>query len=74
MNGGKRYREATAKVDRDRSYLPGEAIRLIKDLPAANYKALLRYYYGDNLEGLIAVKFQYDRDNRLAFELGIPPS
>ena len=37
MNGGKRYREATAKVDRDRSYLPGEAIRLIKDLPAAKF-------------------------------------
>ena len=37
MNVGKRYREATAKVDRDRSYLPGEAIRLIKDLPAAKF-------------------------------------
>src|SRR3990172_1020951 len=35
--GGKRYREAAAKVDRDRHYLPGEAIRLLKELPAAKF-------------------------------------
>jgi large subunit ribosomal protein L1 len=33
----KRYREATQKVDRTRHYLPGEAIRLIKDLPEARF-------------------------------------
>ena len=34
---GKRYQEAFGKVDRDRAYLPGEAIHLIKELPAAKF-------------------------------------
>jgi large subunit ribosomal protein L1 len=37
MRPGKRYREAVAALDRDRGYLPGEAIRLVKDLPGAKF-------------------------------------
>jgi large subunit ribosomal protein L1 len=38
MSGeGKRYREAMTKVDRDRQYLPQEALRLLKDLPEARF-------------------------------------
>ena len=34
---GKRYREAYAKVDRERSYEPREAVRLIKELQVAKF-------------------------------------
>lgn len=34
---GKRYREALAKVDREREYLPADAIRLLKELPATKF-------------------------------------
>ncbi|MBI3647886.1 MAG: 50S ribosomal protein L1 [Actinobacteria bacterium] len=34
---GKRYREAEAKVDRDREYVPSEAIRVLKSLPDARF-------------------------------------
>jgi large subunit ribosomal protein L1 len=34
---GKRYRQALETVDRGRTYLPGEAIRLLKDLPGAKF-------------------------------------
>ena len=34
---GKRYREALAKVDRDRQYAPADAIRLLKELPVAKF-------------------------------------
>jgi large subunit ribosomal protein L1 len=34
---GKRYRQALEVVDRDRTYLPGEAIRLIKELPPTKF-------------------------------------
>ncbi len=34
---GKRYREAIAQVDREREYLPGEAIRLLKQMPEAKF-------------------------------------
>ncbi len=37
MNAGKRYREAMEKVERDRAYLPGEALHLIKELPPAKF-------------------------------------
>ncbi len=38
MSGeGKRYREATTKVDRDRQYLPRDALRLLMDLPEAKF-------------------------------------
>jgi len=37
MSGGKRYREAMTKVDRDRQYPPQEALRLLKDLPEAKF-------------------------------------
>jgi large subunit ribosomal protein L1 len=37
MSGGKRYREAMTKVDRDRQYLPQDALRLLKDLPEAKF-------------------------------------
>jgi len=33
----KRYREAAAKVDRNKTYEPQDAIQLIKDLPAAKF-------------------------------------
>jgi hypothetical protein len=35
-------------------------------------KELLRYYYKDNLEKLIAVKKQYDEGNFFDFDMGIP--
>ena len=34
---GKRYREAYAKVDRERAYEPGEAIRLIKETQSTKF-------------------------------------
>ncbi|MFM7718463.1 MAG: 50S ribosomal protein L1 [Actinomycetota bacterium] len=34
---GKRYREALAKVDREKEYAPADAIRILKDLPAAKF-------------------------------------
>ena len=34
---GKRYREALAKVDREREYLPADAIHLLKELPAPKF-------------------------------------
>jgi len=34
---GKKYREAAAKVDRDKSYSPAEAIDLIKEIGFANF-------------------------------------
>ncbi len=34
---GKRYAEALAKVDRDHLYSPREAIRIVKELPAAKF-------------------------------------
>jgi large subunit ribosomal protein L1 len=38
MSGaGKRYREAAERVDRDRQYLPGEAIRLLREMPAPKF-------------------------------------
>jgi large subunit ribosomal protein L1 len=38
MSGaGKRYREAAERVDRDRQYLPGDAIRLVKEMPAPKF-------------------------------------
>ena len=37
MSAGKRYRQAIEAVDRERTYLPGEAIKLVKDLPAAKF-------------------------------------
>jgi large subunit ribosomal protein L1 len=37
MNRGKRYAEAAQRVDRERQYGPGEAIRLLKEFPAAKF-------------------------------------
>jgi large subunit ribosomal protein L1 len=34
---GKRYREAEAKIDREREYSPGEAFRILKSLPDAKF-------------------------------------
>jgi large subunit ribosomal protein L1 len=34
---GKRYREAISKVDREREYTPLEAVKLLKELPAAKF-------------------------------------
>jgi len=34
---GKRYREAYAKVDRERAYSPAEAVRLVKDTKSAKF-------------------------------------
>ena len=36
---GKKYREAAAKVDRNRLYSPEEAIRLVKEISYANFDA-----------------------------------
>jgi large subunit ribosomal protein L1 len=37
MNRGKRYGQALGQVDRERTYTPHEALRLIKDLPQAKF-------------------------------------
>ena len=34
---GKRYREANAKIDREREYPPGEAFKVLKSLPDAKF-------------------------------------
>ena len=35
--GGKRYRQAIEAVDRERHYLPGEAIKLVREFPSAKF-------------------------------------
>lgn len=37
MNRGKRYRQAAELVDRDQQYPPAEAVRLLKQFPAAKF-------------------------------------
>lgn len=37
MNRGKRYVEAAEKVDREHQYAPAEAVRLLKEFPAAKF-------------------------------------
>jgi large subunit ribosomal protein L1 len=37
MKRGKRYDQAAQSIDRERTYLPGEAIKLIKDLPQTKF-------------------------------------
>jgi large subunit ribosomal protein L1 len=37
MSQGKRYSAAVALVDREREYTPGEAVHLLRDLPAAKF-------------------------------------
>ena len=37
MTQGKRYRTATESVDRERQYLPGEALKLLKEFPTAKF-------------------------------------
>jgi large subunit ribosomal protein L1 len=37
MNRGKRYRQATEPVDRERQYLPGEAFDILKEQPQAKF-------------------------------------
>jgi len=37
MKRGKRYDQAAESIDRERTYLPGEAIKLIKDLPQTKF-------------------------------------
>jgi large subunit ribosomal protein L1 len=41
MTHGKRYAESIGKVDRDRHYTPSEAVKLLKDLPAAKFDETL---------------------------------
>ena len=38
MAHGKRYRDLYERVDRERSYAPAEAIRLVKDMQSGNFK------------------------------------
>jgi len=45
-----------------------------EDLPASDRKALLRYYYRNNLEELIRIKGQYDPGKLFEFPMGIPTS
>jgi large subunit ribosomal protein L1 len=37
MSAGKRYRQALELVDRERQYLPGDAIKLVKEMPATKF-------------------------------------
>lgn len=37
MSVGKRYRQASELVDRDRQYLPGEAIKLVREMPTTKF-------------------------------------
>jgi len=37
LTQGKRYRTATESVDRERQYLPGEALKLLKEFPTAKF-------------------------------------
>jgi large subunit ribosomal protein L1 len=37
MKRGRRYDQAAQSIDRERTYLPGEAIKLIKDLPQTKF-------------------------------------
>jgi large subunit ribosomal protein L1 len=42
---GKAYREGRSKIDRERAYSPLEAIRLIKDLPAAKFDETIEAHF-----------------------------
>jgi large subunit ribosomal protein L1 len=37
MSSGKRFRDSASKVDRDREYLPVEAIKILKEMPDAKF-------------------------------------
>jgi large subunit ribosomal protein L1 len=37
VNRGKRYRQADELVDRERQYVPGEAMKILKDMPATKF-------------------------------------
>jgi large subunit ribosomal protein L1 len=42
---GKRYRQARATIDRERHYTPVEAIRALKDLPAAKFDETIEVHF-----------------------------
>src|SRR5438034_9735929 len=42
---GKTYREARSRVDREQAYSPLEAIRLLKDLPAAKFDETVEAHF-----------------------------
>ncbi|MGI9110950.1 MAG: 50S ribosomal protein L1 [Gaiellaceae bacterium] len=45
MQHGKRYNEARAKVDREQLYSPVEAIKLLKELPDANFDETVEAHF-----------------------------
>jgi large subunit ribosomal protein L1 len=42
---GKRYVEARGRIDREQLYAPGEAIRILKDLPAAKFDETVEAHF-----------------------------
>src|SRR5436309_14086288 len=45
MSHGKAYREARGKIDREHAYSPLEAIRLLKELPAAKFDETVEAHF-----------------------------
>jgi len=72
---GKRFLEARAQVDREREYLPAEAVTLIKSLPSANFPETVEVHIrtglnvrhaDEQLRGTIALPNGLGKDVRIA--------
>jgi large subunit ribosomal protein L1 len=72
---GKKYTEARAKVDREREYLPHEAVRLVKETKAAKFDETVEVHIrtglnvrhaDEQLRGTIALPHGLGKDVRIA--------
>jgi large subunit ribosomal protein L1 len=72
---GKRYREAYAKVDRERAYSPAEAVRLVKDTKSAKFDETVEVHIrtglnvrhaDEQLRGTITLPHSAGRDVTIA--------
>jgi large subunit ribosomal protein L1 len=72
---GKRYREAYAKVDRERAYSPAEAVRLIKDIKSTKFNETVEAHIrtglnvrhaDEQLRGTITLPHSAGRDVTIA--------
>src|SRR5436309_13702999 len=45
MSHGKQYREARAKIDRGRTYSPGDAVRLLKETSTAKFDETVEAHF-----------------------------
>src|SRR5688500_20111483 len=72
---GKRYNESRAKIDREQLYSPAEAIKILKDLPAAKFDETVEVHFrlglnvrhaDEQLRGTLMLPHGTGRDVRVA--------